>query len=646
MVQLKELLKPGLIKNIQIKNRVSLAPMERGYAHMDGAISQRYIDYLVERAKNGVGMMNVESTYIDAKQRGRLYQVGLYDDSLIPSHKRLTDAVHAHGTKIVAEIQHPGRQAGSTTNAMQPVGPSAAMPCIATGNELPRELTTVEIGEIVAMFGQAARRAKEAGYDMIAIHGGHGYIINAFASPFSNKRTDEYGGNRENRFRFALEVYTAVRAAVGDGFAVGYRMSADEFIDGGLTLDDTKILAQQLEEAGIDFLDISAGVYESVGIIAPAMGTPLGCLVFLAAEIKELVEVPVITTGRINDMVFAENILKNNQADFVHMVRAFNADPEILVKSQRGEMNDVCMCMGCMKCSDTMAMNLPSICTVNPSAGREREFEMVPAKTMKKVLVIGGGIAGMEAARVASQRGHDVTLYEKDDDLGGQIRWASKGSQHEEFFQTARYRISEVRKSGVNILLGKTVTLADVTAENPDVVVVATGAVPFHPAIPGIDNAMVVTGFDVLSGNVTPGQNVVIIGGKRIGLNVAEFLAENDSTVTLVEPSAVLGEDMGLVRQIGTTMRIDQEENISVRLQTSVERIADGEVILQREGNLETLTGIDMVVSAWITAPVNRLAEEIALDGSVAEVYTIGDAVRPRDASDAIYEGAIIGRKI
>jgi len=645
MAELKELLKPGRIKNVQIKNRVSLAPMERGYANMDGSISQRYIDYLVERAKNGVGMMNVESTYIDAKQRGRLYQVGLYDDTLIPSHKRLTDAVHRYGTKIVAEIQHPGRQAGAMVNGVQPIGPSA-VPCMATGGDVPREMTVSEIKELVGMFAHAAVRAQKAGYDMISIHGGHGYVINAFASPFSNKRTDEYGGSQENRFRLAFEVCAAVRAAVGDDFAVGYRLSADEFIDGGLTVDDTRALAKGLESKGIDFLDISAGIYESVDIIAPPLGMPLGCLVYLAAEIKEIVEVPVIATGRINDMVFAESILKNNQADFVHMVRAFNADPEILVKSQRGEMNDICICMGCMKCSDTMAMNLRSICTVNPAAGREREFALIPARTKKKVMVIGGGIAGMEAARIAAQRGHNVTLYEKDDELGGQIRWASKGNLHEEFYQTARYRIQEVRKSGVKIIMNKEVTLADVKAYAPDVVIVATGAEPFRPAIPGINNPIVSTGFDILSGKAKAGKTAVVIGGKRQGLTVAEFLAEKGSKVIIVEPSPALGSDMGFVRMMVTTRRISEDPAITVRLKTSVEKIDHGEVVLQSESIHETLTGIDSVVAAWQTAPVNMLAEEIALDGKVSEVYSIGDAVLPRDASDAIYEGAIIGRKI
>lgn len=498
MALLRKLLEPGLIGNVQIKNRVSMAPAERGYGNMDGSVTQRYIDYLVERAKNGVGMITVESTYIDWVGHGRLYQLGLYDDTLIPSHHRLTEALHQYGTKVVAEIQHAGRQTSATVTGLRPVGPSA-VPCIPSGGDLPRELTIGGIKEVIQKFAQAARRAKEAGYDMISIHGAHGYLINAFASPYSNKRTDEYGGPSENRMRFSLEVYQAVRAAVGDNFPVGYRLSADEFVDGGLTLEDTKKMVKILEGAGIDFLDVSAGIYESAPMIVAPMDMPLGYLVHLAAAIKEVVKIPVITTGRINDMMLAESIIEKNQADFVHMVRAFHADPEILVKSQKGQPDDVCMCMGCSKCGEVMMMHLPTICTVNPAAGREREFELKPAMNRKRVMVVGGGVAGMEAARIARLRGHDVTLFEKDGDLGGQIRWASKGTCHEEFFQTARYRIHEVKKSGVKLELGKEVTLAQVKAFHPDVVVIATGGVPFVPVIPGMNKSLVATSFDVLS---------------------------------------------------------------------------------------------------------------------------------------------------
>jgi 2,4-dienoyl-CoA reductase-like NADH-dependent reductase (Old Yellow Enzyme family)/thioredoxin reductase len=645
MTELKKVLEPGLIKNVRIKNRISMAPMERCYADMDGAVTQKYLDYLVERAKNGVGMMAVESTYVDPVGRGRVYQLGLHDDKLVPSHKRLTEAVHKYGTKIVAEIQHAGRQTISTVTGFQIVGPSPVA-CEPTGGELPRELTVFEIKQLVQKFAEAARRAKEAGYDMVTIHGAHGYLINAFASPFSNKRKDDYGGSMEKRMKFPFEVYHAVRAVVGDDFPVGYRMSADEFIDGGLTLDDGKIIAKKLEEAGLDFLDVSSAIYESTPMMCAPMDMPLGYLIHLSAAIKEVVEIPVIATGRINDMVFAERILENNQADYVHMVRAFHADPAILTKAKKGEMDDICMCMACNKCVDVLLENLPIICTVNPSAGREREFELKAAKTGKKVMVIGGGVAGMEAARIARMRGHDVALFEKDSELGGQIRWASKGKYHEEFFQTARYRIHEVKRTGVKLELGKKVTLADVDRFDPDAVVVATGAIPFVPMIPGMDTATVLTSFDVLSGKMDMGEKSLVIGGGREGLTVAEFLAENRKQVIIVEASDALGSDLGPLRQWVIGDRIKQNPAIEIMLKTTVERIDGKDVTFCKEGEAGKLTELDSIVLAWARKSVSQLADEIVESGKVPEIHRIGDTVIPRDASDAILEGALIGRSI
>lgn len=645
MNQLKKLLEPGFIKDVCIKNRVSMAPMERGYGAMDGSVTQQYIDYLVERAKNGVGLIFTESTYVDPMGRGRLYQLGLYDDKLVQSHKRLTDAVHRYGAKIGAEIQHAGRQTSAAVSGFQPVGPSA-VPCDAVGGDIPRELTVGEIREIVDKFAQASRRAKDAGYDMIAIHGAHGYLVDAFASPFSNKRNDEYGGTLEKRMRFPFEVYNAVSAAVGEDYPVGYRISADEFVDGGLLLDDTKIMAKMLEEAGIDFLDVSAGIYESVQMITGPSEMPLGYLVNLAAEMKEVVKIPVITTGRINDMIFAESILENNHADFVHMVRAFHADPEILIKSQEGQMDSVCMCIGCNRCSDTLVMHVPTVCTVNPSAGREREFYLKPAKTKKRVLVIGGGIAGMEAARIAQMRGHEVTLIEKDEELGGQIRWASKDRHSEEFFQTARYRIHELYGIDVPLKMGKEVTITDVKGFKPDVVIVATGAIPFIPQITGIEKGLVATSFDILSGKREIGKRSVVIGGTREGLSVAEYIAENGGEVIIVEVSDSLGSDISRNRQVLILGRITENSAISIKLKATVEQIEDNGVKIKVEGQDERVDGIDSVVLAWKRESVNRLYFELVGQDLVPEIYRIGDAVMPRDAYDAIFEGATIGRRI
>ncbi|NIQ39462.1 MAG: FAD-dependent oxidoreductase [Proteobacteria bacterium] len=645
MAELKRLLEPGYIKKVKIKNRVSMAPMERQWGDRNGNVTQMYIDYLVERAKNGVGMITVESSFIDVVGRGNIYQLGLHDDAVIPSHKKMTDALHKHGTVVVTELHHGSRNAAIFKTGFQPVAPSP-VPCAVAGGDLPRELTVGEIKELVNKYGEAAKRARKAGYDMITLHGAHGYLLNSFLSPFSNKRTDEYGGTPEKRWRFGIEVYEAVRAAIGDDCPLGYRITADEFVEGGLTLDDTKAFAQKLEELGLDYIDVSAGIYESAGMIIPTMDLPIGCLMPLAAGMKAVLDIPVIATGRINDPVFAEKILEKNEADYINMLRAFHADSEILIKAQKGEMDDICMCMACNKCIDLMFGQERVRCLVNPSAGREREFQLKPAKDKKKVMVIGGGLAGMEAARIAALRGHDVSLFEKDEELGGAVRWASKGKYREEWFQTARYRIHSVKTSGVKVHLGKEVSLPDVLAFKPDAAIVATGTIPFIPPYPGVNQPIVATHVDVLLGKRPIGKKAVVVGGKDAGLIMAEFLSENGCKVTVVEDSDALGADLGGIKGMLILPRIEEDANIDVKLKANVEAIGEDWVEIQSEGKREKINGLDMVAFAWAKDMVRQLADDIAVDGTVPEVYLIGDAVWPRDALETIYEGAVTGRRI
>jgi 2,4-dienoyl-CoA reductase-like NADH-dependent reductase (Old Yellow Enzyme family) len=464
---------------------------------------------------------------MDPVGRGHIRQLGIYDDKLIPGLRRLTDAVHAFGAKVASEPMSCGRETSSYITGFQPYGASN-VPCkVLAGGEDPRELTVAEIKGLVEGFGEAARRSLEAGFDLIEIHGAHGYIINQFLSPFTNKRTDEYGGSLEKRMRFPLEVVARVREVVGDTVPLAYRMSGDEKIEGGLTIDDMVGFSQELEKTGIDLIDVSAGIYESVVWIAQPMAFPRGCLVELGRRIKEEVSIPVSIVGRINHPELAEEILAAGKADFIAIGRALHADPYWPLKAQEGRVEDIRICPACMSCSDQLGTNLPITCAINPEAGNERDLAIKPALKKKKVLVVGAGPSGMEAARVADLRGHEVLLCERRDRVGGQLPYASRAHHKKEFEEVIRFLEVQLKKSQVDMRLGTEVTPALVQQIKPDAVIIATGATSALPFTPGVDKSHVHLGIDVLDNRVTLKGKTAIIGGGLVGLETALFLLEN-----------------------------------------------------------------------------------------------------------------------
>ena len=499
----KHIFEPYKLRGVTLKNRLISAPCERNYANTDGSVTQKYIDYVVERAKGGVGLINIESIYIDPVGRGHIRQLGIHDDRLIPGLKRMTDAAHAHGAKIAAHLYAAGRESSSYITGLQPIAPSN-VPCkILAGGDMPRELTLEEIKDQIEKFGDAARRGVEAGFDVIVVHGAHGYIIGQFLSPFSNKRTDQYGGSFEKRMRFPLEVLAKIRSVVGRDVPIAYRMSADEKVEGGMTVDDSVRFSVALENAGIDLIDVSSGIYESIGWIAQSMAYPRGCLVEDGWKIKQKVGIPVSIVGRINHPDLAEEILASGKADFISLGRALHADPYWPLKAKEGRVDDIRICPACMSCSDQLATNNPITCAINPEAGRESELKIRPAARRKKVLVVGAGPAGMEAARVASLRGHKVILCEKSDKMGGQINYAAKPSHKKEFMGIVDYLETQLRKSAVEIRMGTAVTAELIENMNPEAVIIATGAEPAVPFTPGANKSHVYSAIDVLSGNVS-----------------------------------------------------------------------------------------------------------------------------------------------
>lgn len=643
----KKLFQPGMIGKLKIKNRLISAPCEKNYANLDGSVNKKYIDYTVERAKGGVGLILPESIYIHPRGRNHLPQLGIYDDKLIPGFKKLTTAVQRHGCKIGAEIQFGGRQTSSRITGLRPVAPSVVACKVLAGGETPRELALEEIHELVKEFGKAARRAKEAGFDLVEIHGAHGYIIGQFLSPFSNKREDEYGGDPERRMRFPLEVIDEVRQVVGDEYPLAYRISAHEHIEGGLTLEDIIPFVQKLEQAGINLIDVSAGIYESVVWIAQPSAFPQGCLVDLASEIKKAVNIPVAVAGRINNPELAESILEEGKADFIAMGRALHADPYLPRKTEEGRVKDIRICPACMRCSDELGTNLPISCTVNPEAGKEGELTLEPASRKKSVMVIGGGPAGMKAAVVAAQRGHDVSLHEKKEKLGGQVRFACKISHKKEFEEVIRYLAHEVEESGVKVELGTEVTLELVEKMKPDAVIVATGSYPVFPFTPGIDKFNnVYTALTVLEGEINLSGRILIMGGGLVGCEIAKFISETEvDKVIIVEPTGEIGRGIGLREGWYLLNEIKKDPKIEVRPETTVEEIRKNKVVVQKRGEYEEID-IDFVIVAVGIASNNQLADLLKEKEKVAELYTIGDCVLPRKVKEAIYEGLLVGRQV
>jgi 2,4-dienoyl-CoA reductase-like NADH-dependent reductase (Old Yellow Enzyme family)/thioredoxin reductase len=642
----KHIFQPYKLRGVTLKNRLISAPCERNYANTDGSVTQKYIDYLVERAKGGVGLINVESIYIDPVGRGHIRQLGIHDDKLIPGLKRMTDAVHAHGAKIAAHIYAAGREASSYITGLQPIAPSN-VPCkVLAGGDVPRELTLEEIKDQIEKFGDAARRSVAAGFDVIVVHGAHGYIIGQFLSPFSNKRTDEYGGSFEKRMRFPLEVVAKVRSVVGGDVPIAYRMSADEKVEGGIKVEDSIRFSVELEKAGIDLIDISSGIYESIGWIAQSMAYPRGCLVEDGWKIKQKVGIPVSIVGRINHPDLAEEILASGKADFISLGRALHADPYWPLKAMEGHVDDIRICPACMSCSDQLATNNPITCAINPEAGRESELKIIPAARRKKVLVVGAGPAGMEAARVASLRGHEVVLCEKSDKMGGQLNYAAKPSHKKEFMGIINFLENQLRKSPVEIRLGTTVTTELIQNMKPDAVIIATGAEPAVPFTPGVDQSHVYSAIDVLSGRVSLQGATVLVGAGLVGLETALFLEEKKVfPLVITEPTDKLGGNVGLRTGLFARNSVTGSPNIEVKLKTTVEEIKDGSVILQREGNFEELQVKNVVLAVGMRNN-NDLVEELKAEGIVEELYLVGDCNLPRTLKESIEEGTIAGRNV
>lgn len=638
----RTLLSPIKIGNMETKNRFVVPPMGTNYANPDGTVSQQMIDYYVERAKGGFGLIIVEVTAVDPLGKAIIFEGGLWNDDQIAGWRHLVDEVHAAGAKIFVQLHHCGRQtAPPYIDGNTPVAPSVvACPMM---DSIPHELTNPEVWDVIGRFGDAAARAQKAGFDGVEVHGAHGYLVAQFMSPHANKRFDEFGGTFQGRMKFPLEIFKDIRKKCGDDYPMGFRFCYDEMVNGGRTIEESTVIARMAEDAGVDVLNISIMTYASLPYMSAPPAMPSGFNQYPTSKIKQAVSIPVITVGRYNNMYMAEDVLLGKRADLIAMGRESIADPHLPNKVKQGRLDEISPCIGCVQsCLGYLfdANKNKISCLVNPRTGHEGEYDFSPAQQSKKVLVVGGGPAGMQTAWIAAMRGHKVTLCEKNGHLGGQFRLAAVPPTKHELLAMLRYYKTMGDKYGVQYELHTEVTPAYIKEFAPDAVVLATGSQALKPNIPGIDNPRFVTCTDILDGKVHPGAKVLMVGGGMSGAETADFLGEHNRRVTIVEMRDIVAADEQATVRHFLIQRLAQH-GTQMYTNAKVTKFLDDGVEVDIDGKVTTLAGYDTIVLAMGAQPYNPLQDMIK--DLCGQVYTIGDAHIAGPANLATEGGMAIG---
>ncbi len=639
-----KLFTPIKIGKMELKNRIVMPAIITHYASENGQVTERMIRYYERRAKGGVGLLIVESANV--RRDGKCYplMLNIDTDESIRGLKKLAEVIKRHGANVAIQIMHGGVSASAKLSHMQPVGPSDYPAYPAGMGPAPRALTVEEIRQLVLAFRDAARRAKEAGFDAIVLHCSHSYGIDQFMSPLFNKRKDMYGGNIRNRARFACEIMESMKENVGKDYPIICRMSGDDGVEGGNTLEDAKLIAGFLVSAGADALSISAGRMGNLAPIA-SLYFPYGNLLHLSEGIKKAVNVSVIAAGKINTPEFAEQVLNEGKADLVAMGRALFADPDLPRKAKDGKTEAIIPCIYCNQgCLTRLFNGLDIRCLVNPAAGREAEFEIEPVGIPKKVLILGGGPAGLEAAIMARRKGHDVFLVEKENSLGGQLNIASKPPSKEVIKKLIDYFSYEMRNLGIKISLGKRATKEFVNEIKPDVVIMAMGANPIFPETWKEKGENILLAKEVLEGKKVLGEKVVVIGGGQVGLETAEVLADAGKEVTVLEMLSEAGTDMSPREKMFLVKRLSGKK-AQVFVNRKVKEVLKRSVYAEHVGQQEEFIG-DAIVVAVGSNPNRGLLDELNEIIQESEFYMVGDCIEPRKAIEAIYEGARVGNEI
>jgi 2,4-dienoyl-CoA reductase-like NADH-dependent reductase (Old Yellow Enzyme family)/thioredoxin reductase len=644
---------PCRIGSLTLKNRLAMSQMTMNYATEDGMVTDKVIAYYRERAKGGVGLILVEGTYFTPEGKGYVRQIGLASQAHVEGLKRLTDVVHGlkNDTRIFLQIHHAGGRASSKVTGLQPVAPSAVPPY--PGAETPRALTCEEISGLIEAHVEATNRAREAGFDGVDIHCAHGYLVPSFFSPMTNHRTDEYGGDLTGRTRFLLETIRGIRQRLGKAYPLTIKISGDEYIEGGLGISDMIGIARLAQDAGIDGLIVSAGTVGGKKIedlneahkvmrTLPMMTRP-GCLVPLAAEFKKALRIPVITVGRINSIALAEEILSRGKADIVAIGRPLLADPQLPKKAAEGREEEIRPCIACNEgCYKRIFQQLDIRCSINAVLGKETDPVVLKADPAKRVVVVGAGPAGMEAAFRARERGHDVTLIEKGADPGGQLLLAAVPPGRKDIERFTNYMEGWLRRNGVKVILNEEVSPSVIRRIQPDTVIVATGAQPCMLAIPGLPAALGVTAWDVLSGKPMAGGPYLVVGAGLVGCETADLLSDRGEKVTLVEMLPEIACDADKDTKAYFDIRF-QNKGVKIYTGATLTRIEDRQAIIH-QGLEDIPIETGMVVFSVGAKPEDLLYEQLISMG--VEVIKAGDCVKPRRILDSVEEGYLAGNRI
>ena len=625
-------LSAGNIGSVKINNRFVMPAMGSGHSTVDGTVGDETLCYYEARAKGGFGLIITEYCAVDPHGLGALNELRIYDDQYIPGFKMLVDRVHKHGSKIFIQLHQGGQWSDPNISNYPCVSASPIVWYIR--DQLVHELTTEEVYEMIDKFTEAALRAKKAGADGVELHGGHGYLIPQFMSERINKRTDEFGGDIFARSLFPRLIIRGIKEKCGKDFAICMRISADETVPGGMTINEMCAMLKLIEKEGLDAVNVSCGLpsaYKDTGRSIGGFRAPLGFNVELAEFIKKSVHMAVIAVGRIHDPAMCDAVIEDGQADFVALGRASLADPEFPNKTAEGRTG--CLTR-CLTGPDENGISPGASCAFNPFTGHEYEKVIKPATKTKNIVVIGAGVGGLEAAWIMAKRGHNVTVLEKEDRAGGQTYIASIPPCKQRFATAIKHYVANCKRYGVDIRYNTEATPETILELKPDAVVVATGAKPISLNIEN-QGIQVVQANDVILGKVVPGHNCLIIGGGLVGLETAEFIIPNMRKVTVVEMLPDVGENPFTKMMFADLL---SDPNIKVLTNTKVTKFTtDGAVCESSNGEI-TLSGYDMVISAVGSRPVDSLAKELA--GKVPEIHVIGDAKKVRRIADAVEEGA------